>query len=383
MGSSRNNAGRMRKYLNICAVLLTGGLAFNMAEASVYDFENYEIFQGIQGVDGWVRLPGSGFMRVEQDDTPENGSQVAVPSLGVDSGWFSYLCRVNNEAFRYSPFFGTETQAVVQFDTTAEARTGFGLGTDVNGDGLVTPEAAEVGPVFGTFRAQEQGVEQFAIMGANGGSLYVAPLNGDVRCCNAGTDWYRLQLRMDLTANAGAGAGSLYYMNLTQGDGQFQPVAELQDVDLGLDSLDPLAGPEDWNAMWMATRFEGALSVPSLDNLVPRIPNVMQMDEDLSIQSVDGIDAFGVKFDVTLEAVVEPTDPDGFYWQLKQVAVADPNTPSSSVLQPDLDLLLDAVDVSALFSQIITVPDACLEFQGWDEVDPATMTWKFVPGGCQ
>jgi hypothetical protein len=365
-------------------MLLTGGLALSAAEASVYDFENFEIFQGIQGVDGWVRLPGTvGFMRVELDDTPENGSKVAVPSLGVDSGWFAYLSRTNNDTFQYSPFFGTETQAVVQFDTTAVASTGFGLGADADGDGFVTPQAGEVGPVFGTYRSQEQGIDQFGVMGANGVSLDVTPLDDVDPCCNAGSDWYRLQLRMDFTANAGAGAGSLYYMNLTRGDSQFQPVAGLQNVNLALDTLVPSAGPEDWNAMWMAARFDGALNVPRLDNLVPRIPAVMQLDGDLSVQGVDGMDTFGAMFDVTLEAVKDPADVTGFYWHLKQFDVPDPNTPASSVLQPDLDLLLDSVDISAVYPGIATLPDVCLEFQGWDEADPTTMTWKYVPDGCQ
>ena len=56
--SKHNTAGRSRKHLSWCVMLLTGGLALSAAEASVYDFENFEIFQGIQGVDGWVRLPG-------------------------------------------------------------------------------------------------------------------------------------------------------------------------------------------------------------------------------------------------------------------------------------------------------------------------------------
>lgn len=384
MRSSRQNpAASPQRRIGLCAMLLAWGLAFSATEASVYDFENLAIDFGVQGNDGWLHVPGSGYLIVKLDDTPENGTQVAEPFLGVDSGWFAFLSRVNNEGFEFSPFFGTETAAVMQFDTTAEARTGFGLGTDLDGDGLLMPKAQELGPVFGTFRDDQRGIEQFAVMTANAGALHVAPLNSEDRCCNADSDWYRLQLRMDLTANGGAGSGSLYYMNLTRGDSQFQPVPELQNVDLGLDTLHPAAGPESWNAMWLGTRFEGALSMPRMDNLVPRLPIVMQPNGDLSIQGIDGMDSYGAKFAVTLRSVEDPSEPTGFFWQLDELAISDPNTPSSSVLQADMDLLLSNIDVSTLDLGVDTLRGACLEFQGWDGLDPNTMTWKYVFGGCE
>jgi hypothetical protein len=73
---------------------------------------------------------------------------------------------------------------------------------------LLSLSGGEVGPIFGTFRAQQQGVEQFLILAANMTSFHVAPLNAGGRCCNEDDDWYRLQLRVDLTANNGAGAGA-------------------------------------------------------------------------------------------------------------------------------------------------------------------------------
>jgi hypothetical protein len=258
----------------LSALVIGGALAAMASNASVYDFENLP--NGvIQGRDGWVETPGSGLMVTRPDPTQENGTQVAQPDVGVLSGWFAFINRVNDAAFRFSPFFGTETHAVVQFDVTAEARTGFGLGTDVDQNGILTDDG-ELGPVFGTFRDQQGGVEQFAVMpadfGADLGILYVAPLNSEERCCNGESDWYRLQLRMDLTANGGSGSGSLYYMNLTRGDTRFQPVSELQNLDLALDNLHPDAGPQSWNTMWLAMRFEGSQSLPRLDNLVPHVP---------------------------------------------------------------------------------------------------------------
>lgn len=283
----------------------------------------------------------------------------------------------------FSPFFGIETQAVEQFDVTAEAAAGFGLGSDADGDGRLSAAEGELGPVFGTLRSQTQGIEQFALVAANFGAVSVAPLNNEERCCNEDGDWYRLQLRMDFTANNGSGSGSLYYMNLSNGDTQFKPVSELQNVDLKLDSMQQAAGPESWSSMWITMRFEGAQSLPRLDNLVPRLPNVMQTNGDLSIQGVHGMDVFGAKFDVILQAVANAEDPSGLFWRLKQFGVASLDTPSASVISPGLDLILDAVDVSAVYPSLGTAADACLQFQGWDGLDPATMTWKYVPGDCQ
>jgi len=336
----------------------------------------------LEGRDGWVDAPGSGLIVIRQDDTPVNGTQVAQPDVGVLSGSPGLLTRVNNESFGFSPFFGTETQAVQQVDVTAEASTGFGVGADVDGDGILSAELGELGPVFGALRDAQAGVEQFGIIAANLGAKYLTPLNTDTRCCNEDSDWYRLQLRMDLTANSGSGSGSLYYMNLTRGDTEFQPVAELQNVNLGLGSMHAEAGPESWNAMWITMLFEGSQSIPRMDNLVPRVPNVMQLNGDLSVQAVDTLDRFGAKFDLALQAVEDPSDPTALVWQLEQLAVADPTTPTAAGISPDIDLLLDAVDIAGAYPGIGSVFDVCLTFQGWDGVHPRTMTWKYIPAGC-
>lgn len=78
-------------------------------------------------------------------------------------------------------------------------------------------------------------------------------------------DWYRVQLRIDLVA----GTGSLYFLNQSRGDAVFQPAPGLQNVDLGLDTLQSAARPETWNAMWLMMQADGRQNAPKVDNLIP------------------------------------------------------------------------------------------------------------------
>jgi hypothetical protein len=371
-----------RPFLLLGALLVAGGLGITVSQASVYDFEN--LVNGVlEGRDGWVEAPGSGVVVIRQDDTLVNGTQVAQPDVGVLSGTPGDVTRVNDDGFRFSPFFGTESQVVLEADLTAEAATGFALGADLNSDGVLAAADGELGPTFGALRNDQAGVEQFGILAANLSAVYLAPLNSGERTGNEDDHWYRMQLRMDLTANGGSGSGSLYYMNLTNGDTTFQPVSELQNVDLLLGAMAPEAGPASWNAMRIVMQFEGSQSIPHMDNLMPRFPIVLQRNLGLSIQAIDGLNAFGAKFDVALRLIENPAEPTGLFWQLGHVAIAPPSTPSTSVILPSWNLVLGQVDISTVTpNEITTLPNACLEFQGWDGADVFTMTWKYVAGDC-
>lgn len=379
-GQPKTERSKMvKRYLAaaVCAALV--GLP--AAQGAGYDFESLPNNIILDQDDGWLSDSFGGEIGIRQDDTLANGTQVAQPLAGIDSGWPSYLTRVNDAAFGYSPFFGTETQAVLEFDTTAEAMSGFALGHDLNGNGLLDPETGEVGPVFGTLRDQTQGEEQFALLAADQQTLHTVEINGGGRCCNEDSDWYRLQLRMDLTANGGSGSGSLYYMNLTRGDTRFQPVVELQDLDLGLDAMDPDAGPETWNAMWLTMRFEGSQSMPRADNLVPRAPAVLAPDLTLMLQAVDAQPVLGARFDVELTPMPMAEDPGGFYWRLGQYAVADHGPESAATLLPNLDLVLEAVDIQAAFPELGKLNNVCLRYQ---DSGGADMIWRYDPSSdCQ
>lgn len=343
------------------------------AAAVTYTFEALPINQVLDGNDGWVSEPSLGELITRQDDNPENGTQVAQPLEGVASGSFGLLTRVNDPSFRYSPFFEMESTAVLEFETTAQAVAGIALGRDTDGDGILSLGLGERGPAFGTFRQTEQGVPNFIIHTTAG--AYLTPLTTPERANNFDTDWYRLRLRMNLSTNAGAGTGSLSYMNLTLGDTEYRPVTELQNVNLSLDEMLPSASPSFWDSMFLVMRFDGSQHMPSLDNVVPRVPVVLQEDMTIHVQALDAL-PFGNKFDLVLTPVSVPGDTSGLYWGLAQYRWADPSTPSASSMLPNWDLTLQQVDVVDALPATDTVSDVSLLFQGWDGVNPHSMLWR-------
>lgn len=374
MNRKNRSLSKISLSLAALAAAFVAGASVPPAAAFTYDFEALPLNRVLNGNDGWLSEPTLGEVITRQDGTSvENGTQLAQPLAGVASGFFAFLTRVNDPYFRFSPFFGTETAAVIEFEATAEAAAGVALGRDINGDGLLSADLGERGPIFGTFREAQQGVPNFIIHTAAGS--YLAPLTSAQRCCNLDSDWYRLRFSMDLAANGGAGAGSLHYMNLSLGDTEYHPVAELQNVSLELDSMLPAAPPSLWNAMFLVMRFDGSQNMPSLDNVVPHVPVVLENDMTLNIQALDA-QPFGAKYDLILEPVAVPGDPTGLYWELARYQRADPNTPSTSSMLTSWDLSLDQVDVVDALPLTDTVSDVSLVFRGWDGVDPHTMLWE-------
>ncbi len=241
--------------------------------AAGYDFETLPL-ASLSGRDGWLSEPGLGEMRVVVDPTTVNGSQVVQPIVGLASGWYGYLSRVNDSAFAFDAVSGHTL--VLQFDANGEAAAGFAIGRDLDDDGLLSRSSGEIGPIFGTYRdTGSGGSNRFFV---HGGGLktdeedftpaHSVPLSTPQRCCNDPEDWYRLQLRIDLAAAGGSGSGSLYYRNLSRGDSGFLPVSELQGLNLHLDSMAAGAEPQRWNTLWILTQFEGERHIPRLDNLV-------------------------------------------------------------------------------------------------------------------
>ncbi len=353
-------------WLSLLAAALllpTSGLASDAA----YDFEGLMTTALIEDQDNWAADPVGGSGIVELGEDKVNDSLVLRPfSTSALSQWI-YLTRVNDESFGFSPFFGDETQAVIQFDTTGAGASAFALGRDLNDNGILDVGSGELGPQFGFLRDLATGARQLLVSGADLGTLNLAELGGT----GQPGDWYRLQLRMDLSR----GTGSLYYRNLTLGDELMMPMPGLQDIDLQLERLAPEAGPTAWNALWVTMLEEGSNNRPSVDNLVPHVPAVVAANLDLYFQAVDGDTDFDTKFDAVLEFFDNPADPNRLYWRLQQVRIAEPANGDSADIDAALDIAIEAIDVLAVLPEIGELEDLVLEYQGMQDT-PDTMTWK-------
>jgi hypothetical protein len=258
----------MKTIQSLCAALWVV-ICPVLPAADVYDFESLADGSPLAGQDQWTIEPSGGTASVITDAPPaENTTKVARHDLGPVPMAPAVLTRINNATFNYLPFVGNETMAVIQFEATGEYVAVLALGRDVNGDGLLreedtaTGEPGEVGPSFGVFD------RNFLVQEADGGTSYTDNFNAGGGDGNSGNDWYRIQLRMDFTANGGDGIGSLYFKNLSQGDTTFHSVSGTRNVPLGLTRLPAAAGPARWNAMRI-TLLSNGNSVPRIDNIIP------------------------------------------------------------------------------------------------------------------
>jgi len=266
MARSDGNRPRSRSGLAQVAILVLLGLAVSAVgmpsrAEDPYGFESLMANQFLNGQDNWIDHPLQGQGIVLVDASPVNGSKVAgvLPTTAFDEP--AFLTRVNNGSFSFPALTGFETGAVLQFDLTGEHIALFALGHDLDGDGMLKAGEGEIGPAFGA------DARSFVLQQANRGAVFGTAFGPG----NAGDDWYRMQLRIDFTANDGNGSGSLFYRNLSDGDPQFQPLAGLQEIDLRISDMSPSAGPETWDAMWLHLLNSGG-SRPSADNLVPNLP---------------------------------------------------------------------------------------------------------------
>ncbi len=224
--------------------------------AQVYDLEYLRVFNSLSNQDNWVLSVGDAV--IVNDTTPINGTQVLRPASVVIFNMEARASRVNNTSFSFTPVNGT--QAEIQFEATGEAASLFALGRDLDGDGALRETDREIGPAFGIID------RKFAIKEANLGALTSVELGSG----NSGSDWYRLRLRIDFLANGGEGAGTLAFMNLSDGDTAFTDVAGLQNINIKLGRMDANAGPTTWNTMFLQLLTDGG-NVPSVDNLEPNV----------------------------------------------------------------------------------------------------------------
>lgn len=263
METQNPQAGRFFAGCRLCVIAACGLVTPCTQAVDVYTFESLAVNHAINGQDHWKDQPGQGDAIVALDATG-NGTKIVRHYKTVVFDQSAFITRTNDANFNFVPFTGAETNAVIQFEANGEHAAMFALGHDRNGDGLLLATDGEIGPAFGVygrnFRIQEAGLGAAADAAFGSG--------------NSGSDWYRLQLRVNFTAGGGEGTGSLYYMNLTDGDTVFHAATGLSGLSLGLGSLHADARPARWDAMWLHLLSSGD-SVPHADNLVPNLNGIL------------------------------------------------------------------------------------------------------------
>ncbi|MBP9922998.1 MAG: T9SS type A sorting domain-containing protein [Bacteroidia bacterium] len=234
---------------------------------AVYTFDSLNI-NLLDGQDNWIDQTGQGVATVYLDTTIVNTTNIASP---VASIFYqpAYVTRVNDSNFSFPPFIGNETEAIIQFEARGSYVALFALGCDLNNDGRLDSVLGEVGPSFGIWD------QHFAIQTANLNNLLQEPFGVG----NSVFDWYRIQLRIDFTANGGLGSGSLYYLNLSDGDSIFIPVTNLQSINLQLGNMNINAAAENWNAMFLLLISNGGIQT-AVDNLIASGNSTIGIEEN-------------------------------------------------------------------------------------------------------
>jgi hypothetical protein len=220
--------------------------------SATYDYAtvpNGSAFPGttLTGQDGWVEPAGGTGVKVRNDIN-------VVPGFSGNNAYNSaagvYATRKNNAAFGYAIPASTTTlklSLVGRINGTATAA--FGPGCDANNNGSINSANAlgEYGFEFG-YQSNTWFIRQAAQ-----GTVTQSPNLG---LGAGGHSWY-MELRVDLTANAGDGAGSLYVKQL--GDTGNNPVNDtltavpsLQNINLRIKRMTANGGnssPTAWNGI--------------------------------------------------------------------------------------------------------------------------------------
>lgn len=220
--------------------------------SAVYDYStvpNGSAFPGttLTGQDNWTEPAGGTGVKVRNDIN-------AVPGFAGNNAYNSaagvYATRKNNAAFSYSiPAAATTLKLSLVGRINSTATAAFGPGFDANNNGSINAANAlgEYGFEFGCLS------NTWFIRQAAQGTVTQSPALG---LTASGRSWY-IELRVDLAANAGDGAGSLYVKQL--GDTSNNPVNDvltavpsLQNINLGIKRMSANGGnsaPTAWNGI--------------------------------------------------------------------------------------------------------------------------------------
>ncbi len=215
----------------------------------------------LDGQDGWTAesfntaIPLGVTATLGFDGTPALRFQEVGAGYGADAS------RLYDAGWSPPTFTGGETDAFFGADFgVGYWGNQLALGYDANSSGTIRRyETGEIGPQLLVGSHSNVGVTLVSAAG-NKTTVPLSTAGGA-----SGGDWLRLRLVMNFTANAGQGAGSVDYVNLSAGGTDWQPVAGLQGVNLELTPGSGDAGdPANWNGVWL--HMEGATN--ELDNVM-------------------------------------------------------------------------------------------------------------------
>ena len=200
----------------------------------------------LAGQDNWIQPAGGTALKVRND--------VNIPGLSGNRGYsattVAYGTRKNNAAFSYAiPASATTLRLSMAGRIKNTATTSLGPGVDSSGNGSINSANAlgEYGFEFG-FSNNTWFIREAA--------LGTTTATGSLGFDTGGRVWY-MELRVDLTANGGDGAGSMFVQQLCDTSNNpvtdtLKPVATLQNINLRLSRMSANGGnssPSSWNGL--------------------------------------------------------------------------------------------------------------------------------------
>ena len=251
----------MKAISIILFLLFSVGMLWSQTTATM-DFNNFTENANLNGQHGWVaraHSAGGGTLKTEYisswgGTTPDETMGVFFDNANTNYG--EVATHKSTSEFEFD--FSTGGTIEVEIDLYRNWwGTCFGIGYDADGDGVVLPpmsyEATHPNPNLNT---QDGGV-YFVTTGVDPRPSFVTgivlPDNNIAASFNYDTPeggWVRWRIMIDLEANDRAGAVSLFAD--FSGDGEFEPIPEVQGVNAG---LTPGSGNRFDPAVWDGVFF--------------------------------------------------------------------------------------------------------------------------------
>ena len=330
------------KKLSLILMLLAFSFGMNAQVEKTFTFNDYGEGQILNGQDGWyvrVHSAGNGSMGPMYTDylghfwgtTPE--TPTADETLGVFShaSGTSFGDIATHDITQYGFDFSNGGVVEIECDQLREWwGTLFGIGYDGDGDGSVLPPimAAPNHALYEPITPNPNstlpdGGVYFLLTGSDTDPLFIkgVVLPNNTPACNftpnvTEKNWARYKVSIDLDANDGAGAVTLYAMYDVPG-GEWEAVPECQGVNVGLtpgsgDKYDPAT----WHHIFMLNsgwcgfdnftvrHFPGGLTAQFID--FTEIPDQLVYNEPITLEAsaTSGLP-------VTFEVIQGPATIDG------------------------------------------------------------------------